>query len=73
MKKLILAAAAAVAVLALSGCIPTPLAQSLTKEDRADFERACHEAGGVSGENYESMPYCSVTYYYPRLPEASNE
>lgn len=69
MKK-VFAALALCVTLALTGCVASPVAQSITEKQRVAFEEACNEArGDVSGVNTKwSVPTCIVRYQYPSFP-----
>ena len=69
MKKIILAAVLAASAVVLTGCVPSAVASSITKEDRAEFEATCYEVRGTfSGNGAWEVPTCSVFYKYPSVP-----
>lgn len=63
----------ALVVLALSGCVASPVAQSITDKQRAEFEATCYEAKGTFSGIYSwEVPSCTVKYQYPSAPVRSS-
>ncbi len=61
---------AGLVALSLAGCVASPVAGSITKDQRIAFEKACNDVHGTfSGLQGWEVPTCTVIYRYPAFPD----